>query len=82
MYEPGGASRIDSQIEADKLHAERRQADLLSARTTGLSRWAWTLVGLLAVMAVVWLLGGNLPSLIAGTVAGALALVLAMRLLR
>jgi hypothetical protein len=74
------------------MEADRRVAEAWGSQPGGvdravaprrrLPRRAWLLVGVLAAIAVVWFLGDNTPSFIAGAVTAAVALGLALRLLQ
>ncbi|HEY1456666.1 MAG TPA: hypothetical protein VGG31_09215 [Candidatus Dormibacteraeota bacterium] len=90
MHTWGFESEAQALDEQEKRFAESRENDRAGAQTFGQpavqsmrTLWrSWLLVGLVAVFSVMWFLGRNTPSLIAGAVTAGVALGLAIRLLR
>ena len=94
MLSGRGLPNMDAKIEGDRLAAQAREADRLRAESWERQpleedpaevleqrtiQRHWILVGLLAAVAVLFFLGGNTPGLMAGIVASALALTVAVR---
>lgn len=80
MSDGGSANSINAKIELELLAAQNPyEPDPAEERAERITRAAGTVVGVVAVVGVTWLVAGTIAGLIALAVAGAIALGFAVR---
>jgi hypothetical protein len=79
---PGKADSVYAEFEAKRLAAEinpNPQPDPADARAERMTRRARLVLGIAAVIAFTWFVGGPAPAAVAAAIIGAIALTVALR---